>query len=310
MKKNSRLVYFNGSFVQEDEAKISIYDSALMFGDMVFEMTRSFKKEHFKLKEHIDRLFLGLKILKINLKISKDELIKICEQTAEANDHLFNKNDEHRLMIDVSRGILGIYEDVTGLQKGPNIIVADFPLRWTVKGMGELFNKGINMVITSQRVIPSHLMDPKIKNRSRLFYLNANIEASLFKGENNWALLLDPDGYIAEGTGDNFFIVKDDILYTPRDHTVLNGITRQTIIDISEDLDLEVFEKDISVDDVKVADEAFFTGTAAEVTPVVQVDQSKIGDGMTGKITKKVQKEYFDLIRGKNTKYDHWLTRV
>ena len=124
------------------------------------------------------------------------------------------------------------------------------------------------------------------------------------------ALILDVDNYVNEGSGENFFMVKDDILYTPRDHTVLNGITRQTIIDISDDLDLEVFEKDISVDDVKVADEAFFTGTAAEVTPVVQVDQSKIGDGTTGIITRKVQKEYFDLIRGKNTRYDHWLTRV
>ena len=105
-------------------------------------------------------------------------------------------------------------------------------------------------------------------------------------------------------------MVKDNILYTPKDHTVLNGITRQTIIDISKDLDLQVIEKDISVDDVKAASEAFFTGTAAEVTPVVQVDQSKINDGTPGKITKKIQNEYFDLIRGKNNKYNHWLTRV
>ena len=159
---NQRVVYFNGKFIPESEAKVSIYDSSLMFGDMVFEMTRSFNKQHFKLKEHIDRLFLGLKILRINLNISKKDLLKICEKTSEANEHLFNKDDEHRLMIDISRGILGIYENVTGLRKGPNVIVADFP-RWTVRGMGELFEKGINMVITSQRVIPSHLMDPKIK---------------------------------------------------------------------------------------------------------------------------------------------------
>jgi len=124
------------------------------------------------------------------------------------------------------------------------------------------------------------------------------------------ALILDVDDNVNEGSGENFFMVKDGKLYTPRDHTVLNGITRKTIIDISQDLDLEVFEKDISVDEVKAADEAFFTGTAAEVTPVVQVDQSKIDDGTPGKITKKIQNVYFDLIRGKNTKYDHWLTRV
>ena len=124
------------------------------------------------------------------------------------------------------------------------------------------------------------------------------------------ALILDVDNNVNEGSGENFFMVKDNILYTPKDHTVLNGITRQTIIDISKDLDLQVIEQDISVDDVKAASEAFFTGTAAEVTPVVQVDQSKINDGTPGKITKKIQNEYFDLIRGKNNKYNHWLTRV
>ena len=141
-KKNSdRKVYFNGKFVPESEAKISIYDSALMFGDMVFEMTRSFNKEHFKLEEHIDRLFLGLKILRINLDVSKEELVRICKETAKINEDLFLKDDEHRLMIDVSRGLLGIYEDVVGVSSGTNLIVADFPLRWTVKGMGNFLIK-------------------------------------------------------------------------------------------------------------------------------------------------------------------------
>ena len=110
-------------------------------------------------------------------------------------------------MIDVSRGLLGIYHGIEGLNPGPNVIIADFPLRWTVKGMGKLFDSGMNAVITSQRAIPATLMEPKIKNRSRLFYLMANIEVSLMKGDNNWALLLDPDGFIAEGSGDT--IIKD-----------------------------------------------------------------------------------------------------
>ena len=229
-KSNQRLVYFNGKFVPESQAKISIYDSALMFGDMVFEMTRSFNKKHFQLKEHIDRLFLGLKILRINLDITKEKLFKICEETTRVNEHLFDKNDEHRLMIDISRGLLGIYEGVEGLKKGPNIIVADFPLKWTVRGMGKLFDQGINMVITSQRVIPAQYMDPKIKNRSRLYYLNANIEASLFKGNNNWALMLDDDGFIAEGSGDNFFIVKNNKVITPEGRNILRGISRDYVI--------------------------------------------------------------------------------
>ena len=299
-KSNQRVVYFNGEFIPESEAKVSIYDSSLMFGDMVFEMTRSFKKEHFKLKEHIDRLFLGLKILRINLKISKDELMNICEQTAKANDHLFNNNDEHRLMIDVSRGILGIYENVTGLQKGPNIIVADFPLRWTVKGMGELFDKGINMVITSQRVIPSHLMDPKIKNRSRLFYLNANIEASLFKGENNWALMLDPDGYIAEGSGDNFFIVKNNTVISPEGRNMLRGISRDYVMnELCKKLNIKVIEKNIEPYDVYDADEAFISGTPFCILPVTSLNSVKIGDGKVGKVFSRILSQW-----SKNQKVD------
>ena len=228
---NERKIYMNGSFVKESDAKISIFDSALMFGDMVFEMTRSFNKEHFKLKEHINRLFTGLKILRYDLSITKEELYDICIETAKQNEPAFKKDDEHRLMIDVSRGVLGIYEDIDGIHTGPNIIVADFPLRWTVRGMSKLYKSGINNVVTSQRVIPSHLMDPKIKNRSRLFYLMANIEASLFEGDNNWALMLDPDGFIAEGGGDNFFIIKDGVLISPEGRNMLRGITRQYVME-------------------------------------------------------------------------------
>ena len=162
MNNQSRLVYFNGKLVPETEAKISIYDSALMFGDMVFEMTRSFNKNQFKLREHIERLYSGLKILRIPLEMTPEQMLKACQETIEANDHLFKADDEHRLMIDVSRGLLGIYQGIEGLHKGSNVIIADFPLRWTVVGMGELFKTGINAVVTSQRAIPATLLDPKV----------------------------------------------------------------------------------------------------------------------------------------------------
>ena len=284
-KNNERLVYFNGIFVPESQANVSIYDSSLMFGDMVFEMTRSFNKKHFKLKEHIDRLYLGLKILRININLRKEELINICYETSKVNEHLFEKNDEHRLMIDVSRGILGIYEDVVGVAKGTNVIVADFPLRWTVRGMGRFFDEGINMVITPQRVIPSEFMDPKIKNRSRLFYLNANIEASLFKGENNWALMLDKDGYIAEGSGDNFFIIKDNVVISPEGRNMLRGISRNYVMsELCKKLKLKCIEKNIEAFDVYNADEAFITGTPFCMLPVKSLNSIKIGDGKVGKI--------------------------
>ena len=194
MKNNidsRRLVYFNGNFVKEKDAKVSIYDSSLMFGDMVFEMTRSFNKKQFKLKEHLKRLFTGLKILRIEINMTISQFEKACLETIQINEHLFDNNDEHRLLINVSRGPLGIYAPIFDNKIEPTVIISDFPLKWTVAGLAKFYETGANLVIPSQRAIPSHLMDPKIKNRSRLFYLMANIEASLFKGDRNWALLLD-----------------------------------------------------------------------------------------------------------------------
>ena len=285
--KPERLVYFNGKFVKESDAKVSIYDSSLMFGDMVFEMTRSFRKKHFKLKEHIKRLFIGLKILKINIGMTENEMY----QNAflhQKNEKLMSKDDEHRLMIDVSRGILDIYQGVSGLKKGPNVIIADFPLRWTVRGMGKLFDKGINAVITSQRAIPSQYLDPKIKNRSRLFYLKANMEASLFKGDDNWAIMLDDDGYVTEGTGDNFFIIKDKKIITSKGKNILRGISREFIFDLAKKLKIKIYEENIEPYDVYEADEAFMTGTPFCILPVVSLNQIKIGDGKPGAIFKKL----------------------
>lgn len=284
-----RTVFFNGKLVPETEAKISIYDSALMFGDMVFEMTRSFNKKQFKLKEHIDRLYAGVKILRIPLEMTPEEMEKACYQTIEANDHLFSSDDEHRLMIDVSRGLLGIYQGIEGLHKGPNVIIADFPLRWTVASMGKLFDTGINAVITSQRAIPAHFLDPKIKNRSRIHYLMANIEAGQIEGDNNWALLLDADGYIAEGTGDNFFIVKDGVVITPEGRNILRGISREYVIkELCPQLGIPVEEKNIEAYDVYTADEAFMTGTPFSMLPVTALNGNSIGTGKVGETFQKL----------------------
>jgi branched-chain amino acid aminotransferase len=192
-------------------------------------------------------------------------------------------------MIDVSRGLLGIYQGIDGVHKGQNVIIADFPLRWTVTGMGELFDTGINAVITSQRAIPANLMDPKIKNRSRLFYLMANIEASHCEGETNWALLLDPDGFIAEGTGDNFFIIKDGLIVTPEGRNILRGISRDYVMKtLCPQLKLPMIEKNIEPYDVYTADEAFMTGTPFCMLPVTSLNSISIGKGKIGPIFSKI----------------------
>lgn len=289
-----RKVYFNGEFVDESEAKVSIYDSAMMFGDTVFEMTRSFNKKQFKLREHLERLYASAKYLHIDLEsvMSMDEMEQAVYKTIEINDHMFEKNDEHRIMIDVTRGLLSIYEDVVGTHAGINIIIADFPLRWTVVDMGKLFDEGINAVIPSQRAIPASLIDPKVKNRSRIHYLMANIQVSNIEGDNNWALLLDTDNFVAEGTGDNFFIVKDGKVITPEPRNILRGISRAYVMELCEKMGIPCVERNLDVYDVVNADEAFMTGTPFCMLPVTSLNGQKIGDGKMGQITSRLLKKW------------------
>lgn len=283
-----RLVFKNGEYVSEKDANVSIFDSALLFGDMVFEMTRSFNKEQFMLREHLERLFVGLKILEIQIPYSLDTLEQICLETVERNEAAFSPTDEHRLMINVSRGPLSIYNEIFDGKLEPTVIVADFPLKFTVRGMGRLFDMGINAVIPSQRAIPSHLMDPKIKNRSRLFYQMANIEVSKFKGDRNWALLQDTEGLIAEGTGDNFFIVRKGVVQTPKGRNVLRGISRNYIFRLCDEIGIPWEEIDIEPYDVYTADEAFMTGTPFSLLPVASLNSIRIGKAPMGEISRSL----------------------
>ena len=287
MKTDSgRLIYLNGSYVKEKDAKISIFDSALMFGDMVFEMTRSFNKKQFKLDEHIERLLYGIKIYEIPLNKTAKELKEICLHTVEVNKPFFNDTDEHRLLINVSRGPLGVYAPIFDYNLEPTLVVADFPLKWTVSYMGNLYDEGINAVLVNQKAMPAYIMDPKIKNRSRVFYQMANIEASKFKGKNNWALLMGLDGHIAEGSGDNFFIVKNGVVITPEPRDILVGISRNYIFELCKELGIQCVEKNFGPYEINTADEAFMTGTPFSILPVFRFNSLNIGDGKFGKITK------------------------
>ncbi len=289
-----RKVYYNGEFVDEAEASISIYDSALMFGDMVFEMTRSFNKEQFKMMEHIDRLYASAKYLRIDLEsvMSKEQMLDAVNETIRINEPYFSDDDEHRIMIDVTRGLLSIYQEVVGTHNGLNIIIADFPLKWTVRGMGRFFDTGVNAVIPSQRAIPASLIDPKAKNRSRIHYLMANMQISGYEGDNNMALLLDTDNHIAEGTGDNFFMVKNGKLYTPEPRNILRGISRDYVIELAHNMGIEVIECDLDVYDVVNADEAFMTGTPFCMLPITSLDRQPIGSGKVGAVFSRLLNQW------------------
>ena len=289
-----RYIWKNGKILPESEAHVSVYDSAMMFGDCVFEMTRSFNGEQFKLREHLERLFRSVKYVQIPLEMTIDELETVCLQVAEANNH--GPDDEHRLMINVTRGPLAIYTDV--VSTGPTVTVTDFPLRWTVAGMGKLFERGINAVIPSQRAIPAHLLDPKVKSRSRLHYMMANIEVSRYEGDNNWPLLLDLDGNVTESTGANFFIVRNKRLITPEHGNVLNGVSMGYVVkmvcNVMDGIERFVQPHDITLYDIYTADEAFFTATPFCMLPVTSLNGVPIGDGKPGPVYNKLLQKWSD----------------
>ena len=297
-------IWMDGDLLEWSDAKIHVLTHTLHYGTGVFEGVRAYETSSgpaiFRLNDHTKRLFNSADLIGMSIPYSPQEL----------NDAQANIVRENKLTNAYIRPMCFYGSEGMGL-RADNLKVHVCIAAWdwgSYLGDDKITN-GIKVKVTDFPKRCEKSMLHKAKASGNYLYSMLALKDALNSGFDE-ALILDVDNNVNEGSGENFFMVKDGILYTPRDHTVLNGITRQTIIDISDDLDLKVFEKDISVNDVKVADEAFFTGTAAEVTPVVQVDQSKIGDGMTGKITRKVQKEYFDLIRGKNAKYDHWLTRV
>jgi branched-chain amino acid aminotransferase len=293
----NRVVYWNGQFIPEREARVSIYDSALMFGDVVFEMTRSFNGKQWRLRDHLQRLYDGIKILRIPIQMSMDAMESAVYATIDANAPHFERDDEHRILINVTRGLLSLYEGIDGVPTGPNVIIADFPLRWTVAGAAYLYDEGVNMVIPWQRAIPAQYLDPKIKNRSRMFYLTANMQVSGYAGKNNWALLLDPDGYIAEGTGSNFFMAKDGVLFTPEPRNILRGITRASIIEeIAPRIGIKVIERNIEPYDVYTADEAFVTSTPFCLVPVVSLDGVNIGNARPGEITQQLLRSWSELV--------------
>ncbi len=275
--KQQRKVWINGALVPESEARVPIYDSALMFGDMVFEMTRSFQKKHFLLEEHIDRLVASAEFVQIHLPYSKEDIFEAINEVTTYHNEVFEDDDEHRLMINLSRGLLGIYENNVDFQtKGPVLSIANFPLKWTVSGMSEYFNQGIHAVVSNQKMIPDDLLNASVKSRSRLHYMMANIDISKMNLERAWALLEDPDGNICEGTGSNIFFVKDNELYTPKPVNMLRGISRQYLIDLAKKNKIQVHEVEIKKENLSEFSEAFFTATPFCMVPCYRLDDHQL----------------------------------
>ena len=277
-------VYLDGKFVKGEEAKISVFDRGLLYGDAIFEGIRAYNGHLFKLKEHVNRLFESAKCFQMEIPLSKEELMNAISKTVEMN----GLRDAHVRPL-VTRGI-----GKPGLDPAkaviPTVIIMAYPYKhWESE-------KPLTLTKTYVVSRPSNNLDPKIKCTDYLHSVLAKIKANLAGADD--ALMLDSRGFIAECTTENIWIVKHGKLYTPTTVSALAGITRMTIGEIARELGYEVFEKDLTLQNVYTADELFLCGTGAEIQPVGTVDGRKIGSGETGQITKKIIDRYQNVVRG------------
>jgi len=291
----TRQVYLNGKFVPESEARVSIFDSALMFGDMVFEMSRTFNGKPFRLREHLERMYAGLKILEIDCGLTLGQMEAATLQTIEVNRPCVPEGMDLQIMHNVSRGPLPLYRSVFPEGLRPTVTISCWPLITHLSPMAGLYDTGIHAVITPQRSVPARLIDPKIKNRSRVYYQVANLQARKVDPK-AWVLLTDDDGFITEGTGANFFLLKSGALLTPEPRNILRGVTRQAVMELAAQLGLSCRECNLEPYDVMNADEAFFTATSFSIMPATRFNGHPIGDGRPGPVTRRLIGAWSEMI--------------
>ena len=294
----------DGNLVEWSDAKIHVLTHTLHYGTGVFEGVRAYETSDgpaiFRLEDHTNRLFESAKLIGMQIPYDAKELNDAQSEVVKINNL---KNAYIRPMCFYGSEGMGLRAD--------NLKVHAIVAAWdwgSYLGDDKILN-GIKVKVTDFPKRSEKSMLHKAKASGNYLYSMLALKDALNSGFDE-ALILDTDDNVNEGSGENFFMITNNIIHTPKDATVLNGITRQTIMKIARDLNYSVEETNITVDDVKSSDEAFFTGTAAEVTPIIQVDNVKINDGKPGEITKKIQKIYFDLIRGKVSEYSSWLTQV
>ena len=297
----NKLIWKNGSFQKWDDTNVHILSHTLHYGTGVFEGVRAYDTLNgpaiFRLKEHTNRLFDAAKKINIEIPFELEEII-------HAQCETLNKN---QLNAGYIRPIIYLGNEGLGLRaKDLSVNVAIAAWEWPSYMDPEAKKKGISIAKSSyiQYENPLHSGNKII---GTYFQNTMALHEAIDKGADE-ALMMDANGFISEGSGENIFIVKDLKLMTPTKDHCLNGITRQSVIQIAKDLNYDVIEKNLTFDDLISADEAFFTGTAVEITPISKVDDVKIGHDGAGKITKVLQNKFDEVISGKDLNYQSWLT--
>jgi branched-chain amino acid aminotransferase len=298
-------IWMDGELVDWRDAKIHVLSHTLHYGCGAFEGVRAYDTVNgtaiFRLQEHTERLFNSAKILRMKIPFTQDEVNEVQRTVVRANNlksgyirpltwigsqklGVSPKGNQIHLM--VAAWTWGAYLGEDGMKRGIRVKTSSYT------------RHHVNITMTQAKAVSNYTNS-----------ILANMEA-LDDGYDE-ALLLDASGFVSEGAGENLFIIKGGVIYTPDlSAGALNGITRNTVFHIAKDLGLEIVQKRITRDEIYIADEAFFTGTAAEVTPIRELDRIEIGIGSRGPITEKIQTAFFDIVNGRNPKYAHWLTAV
>ena len=298
-------IWMDGELVEWRDAKIHVLTHTLHYGCGAFEGVRAYNTVDgtaiFRLREHTERLFNSAKILRMKVPFSMEEVMQAQRTVVSVN----------KLESCYLRPLPWIGSEKLGVSPKGNTIhmmVAAWP--WGAYLGEDGMKRGIRVKTSS---FTRHHVNITMTQAKAVSNYTNSIMANMEATDDGYdeALLLDPTGFVSEGAGENIFIIKNGVIYTPDTSAgALNGITRNTIVAICQDMGLPLIEKRITRDEIYISDEAFFTGTAAEVTPIRELDRIEIGAGSRGPITERIQTAFFDIVHGRNPKYAHWLTKV
>ena len=276
------VAYFNGEWVPQDEVRIQPFDRGFYVGDAVFDLTRTFDGRSFKMPEHVDRLYRSLKYARIDSGLTAEEMIEVSEAGIRRNEEarLAGAGDWHVWQA-VTRGTGAFRKPMTAA----TVMVLFLPLGAST--YAPYYRTGAHGVITRTRSYSAEMLDPKVKHYSRMNFNIAEQEAYDVDPE-GWPILLDLRGNLSEGNGYNVFLVKDGVLRTPKDDSILQGISRSAVSEIADRLNIPVMEEDLQPYDLYTADEAFISSTPSCMLPMTKIDHREIGDGAPGPITRQL----------------------
>ncbi len=304
MIEKTKKIWMDGRFVDWDDANVHVLTHTLHYGLGVFEGIRCYRTDKgsaiFRLEEHVERLFDSAHIFMMEMPFSRKEIASAIVETVRVNKI---RECYIRPLVYIGYGAMGLYPKDNPVR----VSIAVWP--WGAYLGDEGIRNGIRVKVSS--FTRHHVNVDMTRGKVCGYYVNSQIakKEAIACGYDE-ALMLDTEGYVSEGSGENVFIVRDGRIKTTPLTSILEGITRESVIQIAKDQKIPVIEERFTRDELYISDEAFFTGTAAEVTPIREVDGRKVGSGKRGKITEKLQSVFFDVVKGRNKKYASWLTRI